>query len=703
MKQVLQNISNGETILADIPRPLSKKGNVLVRTTSSLVSVGTERMLVDFGKAGWIEKARSQPDKVKMVLDKVRTDGLAPTVEAIRSKLEQPLPLGYCNVGLVEEGSDTGFSKGQRVVSNGNHAEIVRVPKNLVAKIPDDVDDESASFVVIGAIALQGIRLIKPTLGECVVVTGLGLIGLMAVQLLKANGCRVMGIDFDSKKCELASKFGAETVDLSKGEDALAKAKNFSRNKGVDAVLITASAKDNSIVHQAAEMSRKRGRIVLVGVVGLELSRADFYEKELSFQVSCSYGPGRYDKNFEENGNDYPLPFVRWTETRNFEAILDLMSSGILDVKALITHRFVFNDAVNAYAVLNDKSALGILLQYADDDSNNKMSQTITLTNNAQQTGDASCIFLGAGNYSSRVLMPAFKSAGATLHTVVTSSGINSYHHGLKNQFKLASTDFAESLLTEADTVVIGTQHNLHAEQCLTAIKANKHVFVEKPLALSIEEVETIEEAIKTSKIGTKLMVGFNRRFSPHIQKIKSLLSVKPMPKTFIFTMNAGAIPKEHWTQDRELGGGRIIGEACHYIDLMRHLTDSPIKKFSAIRMGDSDSVDICEDKAIISLVFEDGSIGSIHYFANGGKSFPKERIEIFCDEGVLQLDNFKKLSGFNWDGFSSFKTRSQNKGQSECISAFVDTVKNSKEAPIPLEEIFEVAKVSIEIADSLR
>ena len=397
MKQLLQNIANGLTSLSDVPSPSAKKGHALIATSKSLVSAGTERMLIDFGKANWIQKARSQLDKVKMVLDKVKTDGVAPTFAAVRSKLDQPLPMGYCNVGKVLDAQDTGFEVGQRVVSNGYHAEVVRVPKNLIAPIPDNVSDDDAAFTVIGAIAMQGIRLIKPTIGETVVVIGLGLIGLVAVQILRANGCRVLGIDFDSAKCKLAQQFGAEVVDLSKDGDAVQAATVFSRFNGVDAVLITASSKSNDIMNQAAVMCRKRGRIVLVGVVGLELSRADFYEKELTFQVSCSYGPGRYDDNYEQQGNDYPLPFVRWTEQRNFEAVLDLMASGQIDIRPLITHRFDINDAINAYKMLDDHSVLGILLNYKllndklinDKEHADKLTrQTVTLADNTQPTTD---------------------------------------------------------------------------------------------------------------------------------------------------------------------------------------------------------------------------------------------------------------------------------------------------------------------------
>ncbi len=701
MKQVMQNLSNGETFLEEVPSPKKMKGHIIIQTTKSLISIGTERMLVDFAKSGWIDRARSQPDKVRMVLDKFKTDGFTATYDAVKSKLDQPFPLGYCNVGKVIDGSNTGFEKDIRVVSNGYHAEVVRVPKNLTAFIPDRVDDESASFTVLGAIAMQGVRLANPTIGETVVVTGLGLIGLITVQILIANGCRVLGIDYDSKKCDLARQFGAEIVDLSKNQNPLTIASSFSRKRGVDAVIITASSKSNDIVDQAAYMCRKRGRIILVGVVGLELNRSSFYEKELTFQVSCSYGPGRYEADYEYEGIDYPFGFVRWTEQRNFEAVLDLMASGSINVKPLISHRFEINDAVAAYEKLDDKSSLGILLDYQNTSLKSLTKNTVKITDKINKTQEGNIAFLGGGNYASRTLIPAFKKAGANLTSLVTSSGFSAVHSGRKNGFFAASTEIEQALDDSVDCVVIATQHNLHASQTLKALEKGKHIFVEKPLALTHEEIDEIEAFQKKSK--TMVMVGYNRRFSPHIQKIKSLLDAKPLPKTFIMTMNVGEISKKHWTQNIEIGGGRIIGEACHYIDLMRFLAGSKIKSFSALKMGDNDFLEITEDKAIISITFEDGSIGSIHYFANGGKTFSKERIEVFCDDAVLQLDNFLKLRGYGWKGFSKMNLWSQDKGQKNCINTFMDCLRNGGEIPIPQNEIFEIARVSIDIAEMLR
>ena len=711
MKQILQNMGSGETTRVTAPAPQKKAGCLLIHTSTSLVSAGTERMLVEFGQASFIQKARKQPDKVKMVLNKVKTDGLVTTFDAVKSKLDQPLPLGYCNVGRVAEVGQgvEGFVKGERVISNGPHADVVRVPNNLCAKIPDNVCDEEAAFTVLGSIALQGIRLANPTLGECFVVTGVGLIGLMAVQLLVSNGCRVLAIDYDQSKLELAKQFGAEICNPGKDEDPVAFGMAFSRGKGVDGVIITASTSSSDPVSQAAKMSRQRGRIILVGVVGLELSRADFYEKELSFQVSCSYGPGRYDAGYEEGGNDYPIGFVRWTEQRNFEAILDLLSSGKLDVKPLISHRFSFDNALDGYGVLTkDKSALGIILEYPVNVENNPAINNVELNPYVcPKAGEPVVGFIGAGNYASRVLIPAFKLAGATLHTISTSGGINSVVHGLKNEFHKASTD-TEAMLkdSEINTIAVVTQHNSHAPFVAKALAKGKNVFVEKPLAINDEQLDLVKQAYNAQLAAgnsARLMVGFNRRFAPQIQKMKELLSAVSEPKSFIMTMNAGAIPADHWTQTQDVGGGRIIGEACHFVDLMRYLAGCEIVSVQARRMGNTDSVAVTEDKAAIILGFADGSFGTIHYFANGAATFPKERIEVFAAGKVLQLDNFRKLKGFGWKGFNKMNLWQQDKGQKACAKAFLDSISEGSPAPISAAEIFEVADVTIQIAHQLR
>lgn len=706
MKQILQSLKDGSTTLEDVPVPRVGKGEVLVQTDTTLVSAGTERMLVKFGKSGWVAKARQQPDKVRQVLEKARTDGVAATLDAVRSKLDQPLALGYCNVGHVAEvgrGVD-GFEAGDRVVSNGKHAEYVAVPKNLCAKIPDGVSFEAASFTVLGAIGLQGIRLIQPTLGECIVVTGLGLIGLMTVQMLRAQGCRVLGIDFDESRLALARQFGAETVNPGAGEDVLDAAQAFSRGRGVDGVIITASTDSDEPMRQAANMCRQRGRIVLVGVVGLQLSRADFYEKELTFQVSCSYGPGRYDPTYEEGGQDYPVGFVRWTEQRNFEAVLDLMDSGALDMGPLVTHRFKIDEAEKAMGLLTaDEPSLGIVIDYPKGEAAAPLTRRVTLVDAPDKpSGKASVAFLGAGNYAGRVLIPAFKEAGASLEAVVSGGGVSAVHFGKKYGVKTAATD-SQTVLDDpaVDTIVIGTRHDAHAAQVLAALRAGKHVYCEKPLCLTLEELTEIEGEAR-ARPDQHLMVGFNRRFAPQVIKMKSLLEKVDAPKSFIATINAGDIPADHWTQDPEVGGRRIIGEACHFIDLLRHLAGAPITGAQAHCLGDHPSLAIRDDKAVLTLQFADGSLGVINYLANGHKAVPKERFEVFAAGRVLHLDNFLRLTGHGWSGLKSDKVWKQDKGQEACPLAFVKAIKSGGPTPIPLDEVIESSRVSIELGRSL-
>ena len=707
MKQLLQSLKDGTTTLAEVPVPRASTGHLLIRSDITLVSAGTERMLVKFGKSGWVSKARQQPDKVKMVMERAKTDGVAATYDAIKSKLDQPLELGYCNVGHVTEvGAQVdGFKRGDRVVSNGKHAEYVAIPKNLCAHVPENVSSAAASFTVLGAIGLQGIRLAQPTLGECVVVTGLGLIGMLTVQMLRAQGCRVLGIDFDDTRLALAHQFGAETVNPGKGQDVLTAAAAFSRGNGVDAVIITASTESDEPVHQAAQMCRQRGRIILVGVVGLQLNRTVFYEKELTFQVSCSYGPGRYDPAYEEQGQDYPIGFVRWTEQRNFEAVLDLMASGALDLEPLITHQFNIEQAEQAMNLLTtNEPSMGILINYPqlDNSTTSEILRTVTLPTNTSASSNANVAFLGAGNYAGRVLIPAFKDAGATLSTVVSSGGVSAVHFGEKYGASKASTDSAEIMAdTSIDTVVIGTRHNAHARQVLTALKAGKHIYCEKPLCLTLEELAEIEEEART-RPSQHLMVGFNRRFAPLVIKAKGLLDTVSVPKNFIMTVNAGDILADHWTQDPDVGGGRIIGEGCHFIDLLRHLAGAKIVRSHIVTLGAHDALPVRDDKAVITLEFADGSVGSINYLANGHKAVPKERLEIFAAGRVLQIDNFLRLKGYGWPGMKTLKIWKQDKGQNACPAAFVKAIKTGDVTPIPLDEVIESSRVSIELARSI-
>jgi predicted dehydrogenase/threonine dehydrogenase-like Zn-dependent dehydrogenase len=711
MKQILQNLSNGETSLVETPCPKNTDGFVLIESRASVVSPGTERMLIEFGQANYLNKAKQQPDKVKQVLNKIKTDGILSTMDAVKTKLDQPIPLGYCNAGIILESSVKGFAAGDRVVSNGNHAEVVKVPKNLCAKIPDNVSDDEAAFTVLGSIALQGVRLLNPTLGESFVVSGLGMIGLITVQLLRASGCRVLGIDFDSQRCSIAREFGAETVDLSKSEDPIAKANIFSNGRGVDGVIIAASSNSEEIIHQAAQMTRKRGRIILVGVVNLNLRRDDFFEKEITFQVSASYGPGRYDPNYEEKGQDYPLGYVRWTEQRNFEAILELLSNKTLDFKRLISHRFVIEDAIDAYQSLKDKHTLGILIEYPEKSKVELDKDNISISE-AELSGlsisDPRIGFIGAGNYASRTLIPAFKRSGAYLDTLVSIGGSSALHHGKKNGFDTVATDLSILLEeTNINTLVIATRHNDHADQVVKGLRARKNIFVEKPLALSLKELDQInEEYIKINsspdKDTVRLMIGFNRRFSPHIKKMKDLMDKKPDLKTVLMTVNAGRVPKEHWIHDPMIGGGMILGECCHFIDLARFMIGSPIVDFKVSNSIDLRIENETSMNSVINLMFEDGSLGVINYFTNGGNVFQKERIEVFSGDSALQMNNFRSLIGFGWDGFKRFRTLRQDKGQNNCVNSFIKSIEEGLPSPIQYDEIIETSKLSIEIANEL-
>jgi len=738
MQQILQDLKQGATIVETVPVPLVRPGHLLIRTRRSLVSAGTERMLLEFGRANFIQKARQQPDKVRMVLDKLRTDGIGPTMRSVQAKLDKPIPLGYSNAGVVVEvgAGVTRFQVGERVVSNGPHAEYVCVPENLCAAIPDGVDDEAASFTVVSAIALQGLRLVQPTLGETVVVTGLGLIGLLAVQLLRANGCHVLGIDPDPGRAALARGYGAATCVLSAGEDPLEAARRVSGGRGVDAVVITASTQSNEPMHQAAQMCRQRGRIVLVGVTGLELSRADFYAKELSFQVSCSYGPGRYDPSYEEQGQDYPIGFVRWTEQRNFAAVLELLAAGRLDTAQLVSDRVAVADAARGYDVLATGNPLAIVLEYPAGDAT-PVSRTVELSVGAPSgaipqsiargiaaeaaptgaipqaiapvgapTTPPRVAVIGAGNYAAQVLIPALAATPARLQTLVSAAGVSGVRTGRKHGFAAAGTDATVAIsATDTDAVVIATRHDSHAGLVVQALEARKHVFVEKPLAITRPQLDAIVAAHAAAVAGgfnPVVMVGFNRRFAPQVVRIRELLAATSEPKVFVMTVNAGEIPPEHWTQSATEGGGRIIGEGCHFVDLLRFLAGAPIRRTAAVRMGPAPGVAVRDDKATITLEFADGSFGTVHYLANGHRSLPKERLEVFCRGAVLQLDNFRRLTGFGWPGFSKLNLWKQDKGNEACMAAFIAAISAGRPSPMLFDELVEVTRATFDAVEAL-
>lgn len=703
MKQILQNVKTGRTELVDVPAPMCGLGHVLIASRASLISVGTERMLVNFGKAGWIEKARQQPEKVRQVLDKIRTDGVLPTVEAVFNKLDEPMSLGYCNAGVVLEvgAGVTDLLAGDRVASNGPHAEVVCAPRNMCAKIPDNVGDEEAAFTVLGSIALQGIRLAAPTLGERFVVFGLGLVGLLVVRLLRACCCPVLAVDFSEARLRLAEGFGAEAVHLSTGADPVTAALSWSGAKGVDGVVIAASAKGDEIVHQAAQVCRKRGRIILVGVVDLNLRRSDFYEKEITFQVSCSYGPGRYDEKYEQGGQDYPIGFVRWTEQRNFEAVLEAMRAGQLRVKELITHRIPFEDAPQAYGtILSDPDTLGVILEYPD-----QVDRTPTINiaaSKSRPAGKCGIALIGAGNFSKMTLAPALAKTPARLKYVsARTNGAAAAHIARKYGFDHASTDMDAILADgEVNTVFIATNHNSHPSLVCKSLAAGKHVFVEKPLAINIDGLNQVINTVQQHH-EQHLMVGFNRRFSPHVQKMRSLLAGRSEPLAMSMMINAGIIPPDVWVHGPEKGGGRIIGEACHFIDLMVYLTGCKVVSVAAMHMGGR--MPIREDKMSILLSFEDGSIGTVNYFGNGNKAYSKETLEVYSEGRILKLNNFQSVAGYGFRGFRKFRTWQMDKGHRAEVAAFVGLMEKGGKPLIPFPEIVNVTLASFAAVESAR
>jgi predicted dehydrogenase/threonine dehydrogenase-like Zn-dependent dehydrogenase len=694
MKQLLQNLKTGELEVAELPAPAVQAGHLLIATHRNLISSGTERTIVEFAGSSLVDKARKNPDRVRQVIEKVRTDGLRSTYQAVKTRLDKAVPLGYCNAGHVLEIGPgvTGYRVGQRVASNGPHAGVVNVPVNLCAPVPDAVDDEAAAFMVLGAIALQGVRLAQPTLGEQFCVMGLGLVGLLAVQFLRAQGCRVLASDFDPARLALAAEFGAEIVDLTAGADPVEAARSFTRERGIDGVLIATATESDDPIHQAALMCRKRGRIILIGVTGLQLARADFYEKELSFQVSCSYGPGRYDPAYEEQGRDYPAGYVRWTEQRNFEAVLEMMADDRLNVTSLVSHRFPLDRAPEAYRLLISKApSLGIVLEHDHSElrpsgSIGRMVRHATATRPRAATSPVVGV-IGAGSYATATLLPALAKTPARLKTVMARKAANAGAAARRFGFEQSATD-VDLILDdpEINTVLISTRHDSHAELVRRALAAGKNTFVEKPLAISREQLHEIMERydeVSGRKPAPCLMVGFNRRFAPHIIKLKSLLVPIDGPMSMIMTVNAGVLPSDHWTLDLEAGGGRIIGEACHFVDLLCFLSGAAVTSVQSIALTGG-----ARDETSILLGFADGSVGTIHYLTSGHRAVPKERLELFKAGRVIQLDNFRRMRGYGWPGFRSMALRGQDKGHTACVAAFVDAVARGEASPIPFADL---------------
>lgn len=697
MHQIIQDLKSGETILENVPTPQVGSGEVLIKTNRTLVSLGTEKMLVNFGKANYIQKARQQPEKVKQVLQKIKTDGLKPTLDAVFRKLGEPLPLGYCNAGeVIAVGKGvTEFSVGDRVVSNGHHAEVVSIPENLVAKIPEGVSYEEAAFTVIGAIGLQGIRLIKPTFGETIVVTGLGLIGLIAAQLLKANGCNVIGLDYDDAKIALAKSWGIKAFNAAQ-IDVVKTIELETNGIGADGVLITASTQGNEVISQAAQMSRQRGRIVLVGVIGLDIQRSDFYEKELTFQVSCSYGPGRYDSAYEGKGLDYPIGFVRWTENRNFQAVLQAISNGSLDVKPLITESVKLQDYLEIYGEMGKGGSIASIIEF---DGKVEVEQSkVLVTEKKFDKSNGVIGIVGAGNFTGAMIVPTLKKLGADMKYIASSRGLSGTTLAKKYGIQFSTTEMNEIFEDgEVDGVIITTRHNQHAANVINALQADKHVFVEKPLAITRDELDRIDEVYKNAS--KSVTVGFNRRFSPFAQEAKQLLGSDGHPINVIATMNAGFIPEDHWTQDMDIGGGRIIGEACHYIDLISFFTNSTVTEVVMNAIGTT--TEVGTDNASILLKYKNGSQGIINYFSNGHKSYAKERVEIYDQGKNIIIDNFRKSKYYGYK--SSGLSKSQDKGHYEQFKRWTEMLKKGGEPIIPYYQVMNTSRAAVACLESLK
>lgn len=692
MKQLIQSFKTGETTLEDIPMPHPGPNEVLIQTTYSLVSKGTEKMLVDFGKANLLSKVRKQPDKVKLVIDKIKSDGLLPTLDTVYKKLEQPIPLGYCNVGIVVAVGQKvyNFKPGDRVASNGSHAEYVCVSKNLCTKIPENVSDTEAVFTVIGAIGLQGVRLLDLKFGETVVVYGLGLIGLISAQILAASGCNVIGIDIDEQKIQFANQLGIKTANSKSNieEFVLQETNGY----GTDGVLITASTKSDAIISESAKISKRRGKVVLVGVIGLNLNRADFYEKEISFQVSCSYGPGRYDDDYESKGIDYPFGFVRWTENRNFEAILNSISNNRINVEKLITSTFDFSDYKQVYDNLDQSKSLGTLFRYAQSDDNK--SDIVVITNKKPSNLSHNTVgIIGAGNFTKMTLLPNLKKNKINVNTIASKGGLNGTILAKKYSIANSTTNYKSILGNkEISDVIITTRHDSHAELILECLDQNKNVFVEKPLCIKPEELEKIIDRYNSST--GKVIVGYNRRFSPHSKFVKKNLAAGP--KKIIANMNAGDIPENSWVHDMEIGGGRIIGEACHLIDLITFFTESTVVEVNMMSLGKNPKLNT--DSGSIQLKYADGSLGIINYFSIGPKSYSKERIEVYQNQKCLIIDNFKTTRGYGFSKKLKLNTK-LDKGHSSMLSEYF--VQSSKEI-IPFSEIINTSSSSFAALESM-
>ncbi len=714
MKQLLQNMRDGKTQVVEVPVPQARRGTALVQVAASLVSAGTERMLVEFAGKSLVGKAQSRPDLVRQLLDKARREGLVTTLESAFNRLDQPMVLGYSSAGTVVNIGDgmPGIQVGDRVACAGGgyavHAEYNIVPHNLLTPLPDSVDFESAAFTTLGAIALQGFRLAQPQLGDQVAVIGLGLLGLLTVGIAKAAGCHVFGVDIDPARVKLALQMGADATTAR--ADAEEAGRTFSSGRGFDAVLICADTHSNDPIELAGVLARDRGQVVAVGAVGLEIPRKLYYEKELHLQISRSYGPGRYDSAYEEQGRDYPYGYVRWTEGRNLAAFVELLASGRLDVHPLITHRFDIAQAPDAYELITGKQKqpfLGVLLTYPQA-SNAPAATRVRVAQAAAAAplkGDPGLGILGAGNYATAVFLPNVQKVGGVQKVAIaTASGVTARHAAQRYGFQIASSS-EDELFEDPNIQILAllTRHQHHARQVLAALAQGKHVFCEKPLAITPAELDEIEAVLNgLNEKSPRVMVGFNRRFAPYSRELQRFLHNRSEPLAAHYRVNAGFLPPSHWLHDASQGGGRIIGEGCHFIDYLTWLVGQPPVSVQAAGLPDGGRYH--EDNVQLTFGFPDGSLGTLTYLANGDKAFPKERIEVFCGGRVAVLDDFRSLELFHNGKRTRMVSRmTQDKGHRAAWEAFLAAVRSSQPAPIPYPELIGVTRASFAAVEALR
>lgn len=699
MKQIVQRINPKYGVkLMDVPAPKNKDGNVLIRTTRSLVSKGTESTIVQFGKASMLEKIKQRPEKIKQLINNLKSQGFIKTIDNANDSLNQLISLGYCNCGVVIESNVVGINVGDRVVSNGPHAEIVRVPANLVAKIPDNVSDDTAVFTVISSIGLQGMRLLNPTYGENIAVFGLGLVGLITIQLLQANGANVYGVDLDESKCNIAEKLGVKTFNP-KDDNIYAKIKSMTDDVGVDGVIITAASDSNDIISESAKLCRKNGRIILVGVVGLDINRDDFYDKELTFQVSCSYGPGRYDSKYEEDGIDYPLPYVRWTEKRNFEAILRTMGMGKLKTELLVTEKIELKNYSEIYDNIDNRESIASIIEYPAKNKIIDNDSVLELHNKKFSKSTPIIGIIGSGNFTKSVIVPTLVDLDGKIKCIGSTNGLTSSYLANKYKMSYCTTDTEEIINDiDVDTIIVTTRHDTHAKYALKALEAGKNLFVEKPLALNYDELENIFNKYQKSN-SASITVGYNRRFSSHARLIKKNINHDNLPINITITMNAGYVPSENWVNQKNIGGGRIIGEACHMIDLCIFFTNSEVKEVCMNSM-DTDKENGVNDGSLL-LKFRNGSNATINYFTNGSDTYSKERVEVYDNNNVFIIDNFNITKAYGTNRFKNFK-KLNDKGHKRQFSEYLNALKNGLRGVIPANQLYNCSKTAIAATESL-